>query len=220
MVAVLAPVQTAKNNEATAATSVTLDSGQGWAAPTPGNLIVVVYSGNTTLANLTMPSGFSSDRTTNNGNNSSIIGRKIADGTETSLTATSSVSANQRITAYELPIREAPGSVIGPSVVNSSTTAQQSETLSATTPAKYAGIAIASIDLANTYASWTSWSDGFIDDGGTTRSRTAHLFVSPGQTCQTTGTWVTSRSHAGVLIVYYATRANSPVARSRRFKRV
>lgn len=77
-------------NSTTGAASVAVGSGQGWGAPTAGNLIVAFANGDTTTAT---PTGFTIDESVVDGNGVYLF-YKVADGSETTVTFTLGTSAS------------------------------------------------------------------------------------------------------------------------------
>ena len=157
------PVQRAGN--AATASSISIGSGQGWVAPTAGNLLLVSANSDATVTGPTGAGTWTTGPTVVDGNGT-YAWYKIATGTETTMTFTPSVSDTIAVTACEY------SGVTGLDLFSSSTT---SALMAASTTAQpitttVAGdlivvFALIHGTLGGTVAAPTgpSWSNGFTE---------------------------------------------------------
>lgn len=180
--------------------AIAIGSGQGWAAPTAGNLLVAWYNGDNTCAT---PTGFTAGPSVVDGN-ACYMWYKVAAGTETTVTFTQSASSDG-----ECGMLEYSGATASPFDVQNSSTAGGAATsttavsVTATGTAGDLFVALAGLHQStNAVLTNPSWTNSFtnivnLPNGSNTTSTYSVAFVGEFQntaaaTVSTACSWTTS----------------------------
>lgn len=203
--------------------SVSIGSGDGWATPTAGNLLVISANSDA-LVTLNSPTGVSAGPSIIDGNGT-YTWYKIAAGTESTITGTPSVSDHITLTVCEYS-----GVTASPFDVSNSSTISGSSglvTTSAALTTTAAGDLIVGFALIHSYSGGQpvspSWSNSFVqvlagNSGGTTSAATTtfvgELIAGAGGSYSTVCTWTTitasDRQHIVLAFTAAAGAAPSP----------
>lgn len=208
-----------RKSKGTVATSVAIGSGDGWATPTSGNLLVASANSDSTV---TM-SGWTSGPSVVDGNGAYVF-YKTSAGTESTVTATPSGSADIVLTVCEYS-----GNTATPfDVSNSSTIASSSGTVTTSTSVTTTAdadliIAVAALhSLPGAVPSAPSWANSFAnvlsDYSGATSASTRQCFTFLAELLPagTAGAYSTSASWTGPaldrqqLIIAFIASAAAP----------
>lgn len=202
--------------KAATAASISIASGDGWAAPTAGNYILVTANSDATVTITNVGGTWTAGPSVVDGNGA-YLWWKISNGAETTITFTPSVSDTITVTACEYSGVAA----IGFDVSNSSTIAavsgNQTSAASITTTADgdlVAAVALLHGTLGGTISPPTgpSWTNGFINvlspgTGGSADSDTytfyAEQVVGTAGSYSTVCTWTNNRANRQHIIIAF-----------------
>lgn len=199
-------VQTASNN-ATSTANLSVGSGQGWATPTSGNLILAWANGNVTV---TGPAGYTAGPSVVNGNGV-YMWYKVSAGTETTASFTHTASW------MTVGLMEYSGLTATPFDVQSSSTQSTSSgtstaSASVTTTNAIGGVVVALAGLHGfaTLLTGPSWTNSFTNQQSVTTSVDAfaatstfvgHRIVSSNAAYATVCSWTNGTSDQQELII-------------------
>jgi hypothetical protein len=217
----VARVQSATNVD-TGSTTIAVGSGQGWAAPTAGNLIVAFYNGDNTC---TTPTGFSVGPSVVD-NNACYCWYKVAAGTETSVSFVQSASTQGQAWLIEYSgVTATPFDVQATSTVTA-TSGSVTTSASVTTTGTSGALLLAVAALANTVVASLpaspTWSNGFTNflafgdgaavAGGTTSNMyafTADLTTASAGVVSTSCSWTNAMMNRQELLIAFKLAASA-----------
>lgn len=199
-----------KGKAGLAVSSLSIGSGDGWATPTSGNLIVVSANSDATVST---PTGYTAGPSVVDGNGAYLFW-KVSDGTESTVTVTPGSAANTAMTACEYSGNAAsPLDVSNSSTISGSAGTTTTSVSVTTTAANALVIAVALIHsgLSGTAATSPSWTNSFVNQVTATNGNTtittdtfyAELIQGNAGAVSTSASWTNSANDRQELVIAF-----------------